>query len=158
MTQKKKYEILVINGVNLDLLGKREPEIYGHMSLASMENEIRHFTPVLESWLKIALSCEFYQTNHEGQFLEKLSAKAWDGVLMNPGAWTHTSLALADRLKALNVPYAEVHLSNIAAREPFRHHSYSASQASGVVYGFGSSSYLAGLVGLLHNMRARHTD
>jgi len=149
MTQKKSIKLLVIHGVNLDLLGKREPEIYGHLSLAAIEEKISKSLPMLEAWFQTSITCQFFQTNHEGQFLDKLSDQDWDGIVMNPGAWTHTSLALADRLKALMIPYAEIHLSNISARESFRHQSYSAPGASGVVYGFGNSSYLAGLLGLL---------
>lgn len=149
MTQKKNINLLVINGVNLDLLGKREPSVYGHEDLAAVEEKIRKALPTLQSWYQLTISCHFFQSNHEGEFLEKLSASPWDGIIMNPGAWTHTSLALGDRLKALAIPFAEVHISNIAAREAFRHHSYSAPHASGVVYGFGTSSYLAALLGLL---------
>lgn len=156
MTQKKNIEILVIHGVNLDLLGQREPEVYGHLSLAGIEDKIRKSIPLFDSWFGVGINCQFYQTNHEGQFLEKLSDQAWDGIVMNPGAWTHTSLALADRLAALMIPYAEVHLSNIAARESFRHHSYSAPKASGVVYGFGDCSYLAGMLGLLGRLADSH--
>lgn len=148
MARTTKKRILIANGVNLDLLGQREPEVYGLTTLASLEDELRKINPVLaKSFGLEAAELIFYQSNHEGQFLEKLS-EGWDGAVINPGAWTHTSLALADRLAGLKLPFAEVHLSNIAKREAFRQHSYAAPHAVGVCFGFGSASYSAGLTGL----------
>ena len=141
--------ILVAQGVNLDLLGKREPEIYGAATLDDIETQLRADAPALARLAGVP-GCElsFFQSNSEGEFLDHLS-QGFDGILINPGAWTHTSLALADRLKGLSVPYVEVHLSNIAAREPMRHISLTAPTAQGCVSGLGIGSYRMGLLGLL---------
>lgn len=142
-------EILVAHGVNLDLLGQREPGTYGSQTLDDLNKEIESKAAALAKLVGIpSVKLTFYQSNEEAKFLEKLDA-GWDGVLINPAAWTHTSIALADRLKAHNLMYVEVHLSNISNREEFRKHSYSAAGAAGVVYGFGAQSYLSGLYGLL---------
>ena len=93
----------------------------------------------------------FYQSNSEADFLNEISKK-WDGALINPGAWTHTSLALGDRLAALQLPFVEVHISNLSQREDFRKHSYLSPHAVGVVYGFGLGSYGAALIGLLNHL------
>jgi 3-dehydroquinate dehydratase-2 len=148
MAPTTKKRILIAHGVNLDLLGKREPEIYGSTTLATLEDELRKINPALAKAFGLDMAdLTFFQSNHEGLFLEKIS-EGWDGAVINPGAWTHTSLALADRLAALKLPFAEVHLSNLAKREPFRQHSYAAPHAVGVCFGFGSASYIAGLSGL----------
>ncbi|MEZ4742698.1 MAG: type II 3-dehydroquinate dehydratase [Bdellovibrionota bacterium] len=141
--------ILIANGVNLDLLGKREPDIYGAFTLPQVEKTIENSTKGLAKLVGFdAIQLSFFQSNQEGEFFAKISQN-WDGILINPGAWSHTSLALADRLKAVNIPYVEVHLSNISAREPIRHKSLCASSAAGVVYGLGLDSYLTGLYALL---------
>jgi 3-dehydroquinate dehydratase-2 len=150
MTQPapKSLRILIAHGVNLDLLGKREPHIYGSDGLAEIEALVRRYSPVLAQLSGLPdPSLHFYQSNHEGAFLDKLS-EGWDGALINAGAWTHTSLALADRLVGLGLPFVEVHLSNLARREEFRHHSYAAPHAKGVCYGLGLGSYVSGLSGL----------
>src|SRR4051812_32889862 len=101
MAKTTKKQILIAHGVDLDLLGQREPEIYGTSTLASIEAELRRLNPALAQTFGLeAADLSFYQSNHEGQFLDKLSA-GWSGAVINPGAWTHTSLALADRLAAL---------------------------------------------------------
>lgn len=145
--------ILVANGVNLDLLGRREPGIYGSSSLADvlekLEKSAQEFATLL-GFKELDLVC--FQSNDEGEFLNKLDGN-WDGILINPGAWGHTSLALGDRLVGLGIPYVEVHLSNVAAREKFRHHSYTAPNACGVVSGLGVESYSAGMWGLLAHLR-----
>lgn len=141
-------KILIAHGVNLDLLGQREPEIYGTTTLASIEAELRAWNPsVARTFGQEPAQLDFFQSNHEGIFLDKLS-EGWDAAVINPGAWTHTSLALADRLSGLKLPFAEVHLSNIAKREAFRQHSYSAPHAVGVCFGFGAASYVCGLSGI----------
>jgi 3-dehydroquinate dehydratase II len=141
--------ILVANGVNLDLLGRREPEIYGSETLTDINEAISWCAPEFARMLAISgVELEFFQSNDEGSFLNKLDG-SWDGILINPGAWSHTSLALGDRLAGLEIPYVEVHLSNLAKRESFRQHSYAAPHAKGVVFGFGLDSYRAGLWGLL---------
>ncbi len=144
----KSLRILVAHGVNLDLLGKREPQIYGSEGLVDIEALLRKSSPSLAALVGLEPpELSFFQSNHEGVFLDKLS-EAWDGALINAGAWTHTSLALADRLAGLALPFVEVHLSNLARREEFRHFSYSAPHAKGVCYGFGLGSYISGLAGL----------
>ncbi len=150
MTQAspKSLRILVAHGVNLDLLGRREPHIYGSEGLDDIELLLRKSSPALATLLGLAPpELSFFQSNHEGVFLDKLS-EGWDGALINAGAWTHTSLALADRLAGLGLPFVEVHLSNLSKREEFRHFSYAAPHAKGVCYGFGLGSYLSGLSGL----------
>ena len=148
MKTTTKLNILVANGVNLDLLGRREPAVYGKHSLADIEARIRSLSPALASIFGFsAVELSFFQSNHEGAFLEELS-KPWDGAVINAGAWTHTSLALGDRLVALSLPFVEVHISNLSNREEFRHHSYAARHALGVCYGFGMDSYSAALSGL----------
>lgn len=148
MAKTKRQRILIANGVNLDLLGVREPEVYGHSNLAKIEQDLRVASPTLSLMAGI-LEPElvFFQSNNEALFLEELS-RGWDGAVINPGAWTHTSLALADRLLGLKLPFVEVHLSNLAKREAFRQHSYCSAYAIGVCSGFGPVSYLTGLLGL----------
>jgi len=142
-------KILIASGVNLDLLGTREPEIYGSETLTDMETLVKANVPYLKKAFSLAnLELRFFQTNDEASLLSEIS-KRCAGIVLNPGAWTHTSLALADRLKALNLIYVEVHVSQLTTRESFRQHSYSAVGASGVVQGFGIYSYLLGLQGLL---------
>jgi 3-dehydroquinate dehydratase-2 len=143
-----KLSVIVAHGVNLDLLGRREPQIYGKHTLADIETKLRQFSPVIASAFALPpVELTFFQSNHEGVFLEELS-KPWDAALINAGAWTHSSLALADRLVALSLPFAEVHISNLSAREEFRQKSFTARHAIGVCYGFGIDSYTAALSGL----------
>jgi len=134
--------------VNLDLLGKREPHIYGSNGLGYLHETLEAFAA------SHAPDCAltFFQSNQEGAFLEKLS-EGWDGIVLNPGAWTHTSLALGDRLAGLGVPFVEVHISNVTARESFRQHSYCAPYARGIVMGFGMIGYRVALEGLLLHLR-----
>lgn len=149
MTAPKGKIILVANGPNLDLLGTREPGIYGTLTLADIESLLRQEAKKMAMMLaQPEPSLVFLQSNHEGVFLDELT-KPWDGALINAGAWTHTSLALADRLAALNRPFIEVHLSNLKKREAFRQHSYLAPLARGVIFGLGPQSYTAGLYALL---------
>lgn len=146
-------KILVAHGVNLDLLGKREPHIYGSMTLAELETRLAADAPKIAAAAGVAaVALDFFQTNVESDYLHALG-RGYDGALLNPGAWTHTSLALADRLAALGLPFAEVHLSNISAREDYRKQSFSSPHARGVVYGFGYGSYAAGLLGLLIRLK-----
>ena len=144
-----KKHILIANGVNLDLLGIREPDIYGSDTLADIQKEIERTAPFLSQAYGIGLKMTFFQSNSESDFLAELSRQPWDGILINPAAWTHTSLAIADRLAAINVPYVEVHLSNLHSREDFRSRSYTAFNSAGVVSGMGKGSYTSGLNGLL---------
>ena len=146
---KDKNTILIANGVNLDLLGTREPEIYGAKNLENLTQELQAFLSTFV--LKASVNLEFFQSNSEEAFLDKVS-QDYVGALINPGAWTHTSLALADRLSAVGLPFVEVHLSHIGRREDFRKHSYSSQHALGVVYGLGFGSYYAALAGLLKHL------
>ena len=137
--------IAVVHGPNLRLLGRREPEVYGTATLADIDRMLAELAAELGTEL------ETFQSNHEGDlldFLDDASARV-DGFLVNPGAYTHTSVALRDALVGVARPFVEVHLSNTAARERFRRHSYLAGAARGVVYGFGVQSYLLGLRGLV---------
>jgi len=138
-------KIAVLHGPNMRLLGRREPEVYGTDTLSDVNG-------VLEALAEeLGVTLEFFQSNHEGQildFVDEASSRI-DGFLVNPGAFTHTSIALRDALMGVSRPFVEVHLSNTAGREPFRRHSYLSDVAAGVVYGFGVQSYLLGLRGLV---------
>lgn len=149
--KEKKLTILVANGVNLDLLGQREAAHYGRFDLAQLEQSLRSFATSLgEAW-KVSLNLDFRQTNDESVYLSWLD-DPWDGALLNPGAWTHTSLAIGDRLAALAKPIAEVHISNVKTREAFRQVSYISPHAAGIVSGFGMASYHSALTGLVLNV------
>lgn len=140
-------KILVIHGPNLDLLGKREREIYGTETMNDINGEIKRLAD------KEGVECEFYQSSHEGDIVEKIGNAKVEGILINPAAYTHTSLAIRDALSAKGVPAVEVHLSNIYAREEFRHKSLIAPVVNGQISGFGKDSYIFGfkaLLGLLH--------
>jgi 3-dehydroquinate dehydratase-2 len=143
--------IAVLNGPNLNLLGQREPDVYGRATLAEIEASTRAGAAAL------GVGCSWTQTNHEGAFVEAihgLRGRA-DGALVNAAAFTHTSLAVRDALLAVNLPFVEVHLSNIFAREPERRHSLLADLAVGVVAGFGADSYRLGLEGLVAHLGSR---
>lgn len=131
------------------MLGTREPEVYGRTTL----DEIDRSLSVLAAELGVRV--ESYQSNHEGELVDFLEGARdrLDGLVVNAGAFTHTSVALRDALVGIRLPFVEVHLSNTAAREAFRRHSYLAPVASGVVYGFGGDSYLLGLRGLVGRLR-----
>ena len=142
--------IAVLNGPNLNLLGQREPELYGRTSLAEIEAMVR------EAAAPLGAEIEWFQTNHEGQLVEavqRLQGRA-DGALINAAALTHSSLALRDALLAVRVPFVELHLSNIFAREPERRQSVIADLAVGLVTGFGPQSYLLALQALVSRLRA----
>lgn len=150
---RKKPVILIANGVNLDLLGTREPHIYGHETLKDLEHQITSESERICQMPGLdGCQLEFIQTNHEGQFLDALKP-TYDGIIINPGAWTHTSLALGDRLKGLGIPYVEVHLSRVSSRESFRQISYISDGALGVISGFGFDSYHSALYVLLKKLR-----
>jgi len=129
--------ILLLNGPNLNLLGTREPDIYGATTLAELEELCRGWGEALD----LSVSCA--QSNHEGELVDQLQAARTThaGVIVNAGAFTHTSVALLDAIKGIALPTIEVHMSNIHSREEFRHHSYIAQAAIGVVAGFGIDSY-----------------
>lgn len=136
--------VAVLHGPNLRLLGKREPEVYGYTTLEEIEDRLH------ELGRELSVEVESFQSNAEAALLDFIEAASQrvDGFLVNAGALTHTSVALRDCLVGVGLPFVEVHLSNTAAREDFRHKSYLASVAGGVVYGFGPESYLLGLRGL----------
>lgn len=151
-----KIKILVANGVNLDLLGKRQPEIYGSKTLKDLESYLlSHLGDLSKMVGGQELVLEMVQSNCEGEFLNLIS-RPWDGAVINPGAWSHTSLALADRLEGLARPYIEVHLSNLYRREPFRQKSFSAAGALGTIQGLGFASYLAGLMAMAFKLTENH--
>lgn len=136
--------IAVIHGPNLRLLGTREPEVYGTDTLDDVNRRIAGVAH------ELGVEVETFQSNHEGELLDFIAdvAPRVQGILINPGAFTHTSIALRDALVGVERPFVEVHLSNTAGRERFRRHSYLSGVAAGVVYGFGVESYLLGLRGL----------
>jgi len=158
--------IAILNGPNLNLLGTREPEIYGRTTLAEIEARLTDVAATLD------VDLAFAQFNHEGDLIDAIHAlggrhaapgvapdlrERADGALVNAGAWTHTSLALRDALTGVSLPFVEVHLSNIYAREPERRHSVLAPAARAVICGFGASGYelaLRGLVSLIHAPRS----
>lgn len=141
------HRIAVLNGPNLNLLGEREPEVYGRTSLAEIERTTR------ERARALGVECTWIQTNHEGELVEAIQGLTGppraDGAVINAAAFTHTSLAVRDALLAVRVPFVEVHLSNIFGREPERRKSLLADLAIGVVTGFGAESYRLGLEGLV---------
>ena len=141
--------ILVASGPNLQLLGTREPERYGSTTLEEIHARLRALGE------ELGVTVEGIQTNHECVLLDAIAAArgVYAGIVINAGGWTHTSVALRDALLASSIPFVEVHLSNVAAREPFRHVSYLSDVASGVVFGFGSESYALGLRGLVARLR-----
>ena len=128
-------KLLILNGPNLNLLGKREPEIYG----ATTFDE--YFETLKNKFSSVSLS--YFQSNIEGEMIDKLHEVGfdYDGVILNAGAYTHTSVAIADAIKGINTPVIEVHISNVHAREEFRHKSFLAKNAKGVICGFGLLSY-----------------
>lgn len=141
--------VLVLNGPNLNLLGTREPEVYGHDTLADVEALCRTTGEMLE------LGIEFVQSNHEGSMIDTLHAAkgVHAGVVLNAAGLTHTSVALRDAVAGIEVPTVEVHLSNIHAREAFRGHSYTAAVSIGVIAGFGPLSYALALQALKERIR-----
>lgn len=134
-------KILVLNGPNLNLLGKREPEVYGCVTLDSIRNSME------EKANELNLEIDFRQSNHEGELVDwiQYAIGNFDGIIINGAAYTHTSIAIHDAIKASALPVVEVHLSNIYSREEFRHHSYIAPVSTGQITGFGADSYILAL-------------
>jgi 3-dehydroquinate dehydratase-2 len=143
-------KILLVHGPNLNMLGRRQPEIYGHTTLAQIDAAVR------ERATAAGATVLAYQSNHEGALIDFLQAEGWeaDGLIINPGALTHYGLALRDALASLSAPIVEVHLSNVYKREPFRHTSVVAPIATGQIAGLGWRGYLLALDWLLHENRS----
>ncbi len=142
--------VLVIHGPNLNLLGSREPEIYGNTTLEEINTDL---TSAAKEW---GAEVEFFQSNHEGALVDRIQeAQSWaDGILINPGGLTHTSVILRDALVATGLPIVEIHLSNVFAREEFRRHSFVSAITLGVISGFGPTGYGLGLNALLEYLEA----
>ena len=140
--------IAAVHGPNLNLLGLREPEVYGRQTLDDVNAALSSLAG------ELGAEVEWHQSNHEGDLVDfvQRAAPHVDGFVVNAGAYTHTSIALRDALAGVARPYVEVHLSNVFAREPFRHHSYLADRAVGVVCGFGADSYLLALRALVGHL------
>jgi 3-dehydroquinate dehydratase-2 len=137
----KKNKILVLNGPNLNLLGKRQPDIYGRLTLAQINQKIRALAK------ELGVDVDIRQSNHEGELVTWIQQAPgqFGAIVINPAAYTHSSVAMRDAISAVGIPTIEIHLSNIHRREPFRHHSYIAEAAVGQIAGFGADSYLLGL-------------
>jgi 3-dehydroquinate dehydratase-2 len=131
-----KKQIIIINGPNLNLLGKREPEIYGHQTF-------EQYFEVLKDKYEASVELHYFQSNHEGALIDKIHeiGFSFDGIVLNAGGYTHTSIALADAISAVKSPTVEVHISNVHAREAFRHHSYLSNRCVGIMVGFGLRGY-----------------
>lgn len=143
-------KILVINGPNLNMLGVREPEIYGEMTLDNINCELCEYAKTLGE-----IELDFYQSNHEGDIVDKIQSahNVYDGIIINPAAYTHTSVAIADAIRGIDVKVIEVHLSNINSREEYRKQSLSAPYCLGLVAGFKQDSYKMALLGLYNSIK-----
>lgn len=143
-------KVLILNGPNLNLLGTREPEIYGHETLPDIDRRC------IQKGKALGIDIDVRQSNSEGELIGWIheATSEWSGIIVNPAAYTHTSVAIMDALTLVNCPVVEVHISNIFQRETFRHHSYVSPVATGVICGFGSAGYelaLDAISGLLRN-------
>jgi 3-dehydroquinate dehydratase-2 len=136
-------KIIIINGPNLNLLGKREPEVYGHLTFEEYFNLIQEKYPQAQ--------LEYFQSNIEGELITKIqdTGFSYDGIILNAGAYTHTSVGIGDAIKAVTTPVVEVHISNTFSRESFRHQSYISPVSSGIIIGFGLKSYELALLSFL---------
>ena len=142
-------DLLLINGPNLNLVGKREPTIYGAQTLEDIQRELSTLAR------ELGVELNFFQSNSEGEMIDCIqkSIGSIDGIIINAGAYTHTSIALRDALLGVAIPYVEVHLSNIYSREEFRHKSFLSDKALGLVCGFGSNSYHLALHGIVNYLK-----
>jgi len=139
--------ILIINGPNLNLLGVREKSIYGDQSFESFFNGLK------EKYLEKGITLSYFQSNHEGEIIDQLHHSGFelDGIVLNAGAYTHTSVAIRDAIAAINSPVIEVHISNVHQREAFRHHSYISEVCKGIIVGFGLKGYTLAIDSFLVN-------
>lgn len=137
--------LIIINGPNLNLLGKREPSVYGNLTFEDYLIRLQQDFPQIR--------IDYFQSNVEGELINKLHEVGFscDGIILNAGAYTHTSVAIGDAVKAIEVPVVEVHISNVMAREEFRHHSHISAGARGVIFGFGLDSYRLAVLSFLKN-------
>ncbi len=144
-------KILILNGPNLNMLGLREPEIYGTDSLDKINAELIEF----KNKQNLDVELDFFQTNHEGEIVDKIQQanEIYEGIILNPAAYTHTSIAIADAIKAINIPVVEVHLSNIHSREDFRNVSFCAKNTLAQIAGFSKNSYKLALLGLYEYLK-----
>ena len=144
-------QVLVLHGPNLNLLGTREPEVYGSTTLAQIDSSLAEYA------MQRGATLTSFQSNHEGTLIDRVHAARTDGtrfIVINPGAFTHTSVALRDALAGVALPFIEVHLSNVHRREPFRHHSYFSDIAEGVIVGLGAAGYRHALDAALDRLGA----
>jgi len=150
-----KLKVQVINGPNLNMLGKREPGIYGAVTLDDISRGLGDCARELD------VDIEFYQSNIEGELvtvIQRCREKGIDGILINPGAYTHTSIAIRDALLAVQVPFVEIHISNTFSRESFRQQSYLSDVAAGLIIGFGPQGYELALLGLVGKLKLQQTS
>ena len=147
-------KILIIHGPNLNMLGKREPSIYGAGTLQEINRLLK------EEAKRLDVKTEVFQSNSEGEIVSRIqdAMKKSDGILINPGAYTHTSIAIRDAILSAGLPVVEVHISNIYKREDFRQKSFISGVSVGVISGFGSDSYILGLNGLVNYLRGRDSE
>lgn len=147
-------KILVINGVNMNMLGLRETEKYGTMTLKDLEKELYAFS------FELGIDIETFQSNFEGEIVEKIhsSKDNFDGIVINAGAYTHTSVAIRDAITSVDLPAVEVHMTNIYKREEFRHHSYLAPVCIGQISGFGTNSYKLGLKAVVDYLKTNDNE
>ncbi|RHZ43651.1 type II 3-dehydroquinate dehydratase [Aspergillus thermomutatus] len=143
--------ILLINGPNLNLLGTREPQIYGSTTLADVEASSKAHAESLRATL------DTFQSNHEGAIIDRIQAARGtvDGIIINPGGFTHTSVAIRDALLGVGIPFIELHVSNVHAREPWRHHSYFSDKAAGIIVGLGVYGYKVAVEHVALNFKER---
>lgn len=148
---RSEIQILVLHGPNLNLLGLREPDVYGHMTLDELNDQLRNHAE------RLGVSLQIQQSNHEGALIDWIhEARTWaSGIVINPGGFTHTSVALRDAIAGVALPTVECHLSNIHAREEFRHKSFVSAVCVGQLGGFGWFSYVLALEGVVHYIREK---